>query len=175
VQGQSAEDLVLSVVHNIDTAWNHGRVASFLMFDITSFFNNVSHPVLLTELRKMGIPLCLVQWVHLFLTDHRTIMCVDGKQDEIKDIEMGIPQGPCILPILAACLMASLGSAVREATAEENSPPDITLEMQRDKSITSPTALYVDDRGILTHSDKLQMNTKVLGIARSAAENWLRS
>jgi ribonuclease HI len=175
VQGRSAEDLALSVVHDIEAAWNHGRVASFLTFDITGFFNNVSHPVLLTELRKMGIPLRLVQWVRSFLSDRRTIMCVDGKRDEIKDIETGIPQGSCILPILAACLTASLGSAVREATAEENSPPDIALEMRRDKSITSPTALYVDDGGILTHSDELQTNTKVLGIARSAAESWLRS
>ena len=40
-------------------------------------------------------------------------------------------------------------------------------------SVTSPTAIYVDDGAIATHSDSLATNIAMLRIARSTAEQWL--
>jgi hypothetical protein len=40
-------------------------------------------------------------------------------------------------------------------------------------SVMSPTAIYVDDGAIATHSDSLATNIAMLQIARSTAERWL--
>ena len=51
VKGKSAEDALLASVHDIKAARNLGLAASALTFDISGFFNNVSHPILLDTLR----------------------------------------------------------------------------------------------------------------------------
>lgn len=115
VKGKSAEDAVLCAVHDIQAAKNHGLVSSSLTFDISGFFNNISHPVLLSTMRKMRLPLPIVRWVESFLTNRQTIMCLDGQRDTLKLTETGTPQGSPVSGILAAIATASLTEELRNA------------------------------------------------------------
>ena len=138
-----------------------------LTFDISGFFNNVSHPVLINRLRELRIPLPTVKWVDSFLRDRRTVVCLDGRRDKMVDINTGVPQGCCVSPILACCLTAGLEGAIKAALSADRLPQN------NGKSTTSPTAIYVDDGSIATHSDSLETNVETLRIARSEAECWL--
>jgi len=147
--------------------------SSLLTFDISGFFNNVSHPVLLNRLRELKLPLPIVKWVDSFLCDRRTIVCLDGRRDEMVEINTGVPQGSCVSPILACCLTTGLEGAIKNALTADQLPQDTLAGMLLTKSVTSPTAIYVDDGAIATHSVSLESNITTLRIARSTAERWL--
>ena len=73
IPGRSAEDALLCTVHDIETAWNHKHKASLLTFDITGFFDRIPHAHLIDTLQKYHIPLPIVQWVHSFLQERKTV------------------------------------------------------------------------------------------------------
>jgi hypothetical protein len=108
VKGKSAKDAALTFTHDLQVAHNHGFVASSLTYDIQGFFDNVSHPVLLSTMRKKCLPIAAILWTKAFLSHRCTIICLDGRRDKIRDIEMGIPQGSPVSPILAALLTSTL-------------------------------------------------------------------
>ena len=78
VKGKSAEDAILVAVHDIQAARNHNLASSSLTFDISGFFNNISHPVLLADLRTNHFPLPTVRWVKSFLTNRQAAICLNG-------------------------------------------------------------------------------------------------
>ena len=167
VRGRSAEDISLAILHDIESSLNRQMTSSMLTFDISGFFNNMSHPVLINRLRELRIPLPTVKWVDSFLRDRRTVVCLDGRRDEMVDINTGVPQGSCVSPIRACCLTTGLEGAIKAALSADRLPQN------NGKSTTSPTAIYVDDGSIATHSDSLETNVETLRIARSEAEYWL--
>ena len=80
VRGRSAEDISLAILHDIEASLNRQMTSSLLTFDISGFFNNVSHPALLSRLRELKLPLPIVRWVDSFLSDRRTVVCLDHQQ-----------------------------------------------------------------------------------------------
>ena len=102
INGHSAQDPVVSIVHDIEAAWNHNRTTTLLTFDIMGYFDFSPHSFLIDTLRHFHIPLPTVRWVHSFIQDKQAAICLDGKRDELKPVRSGIPQGSCISPILAA-------------------------------------------------------------------------
>ena len=76
VRGRSAEDIFLAILHDIESSLNRQMTSSMLTFDISGFFNNMSHPVLINRLRELRIPLPTVKWVDSFLRDRRTVVCL---------------------------------------------------------------------------------------------------
>ena len=91
IPGRSAKDALLCTVHDIEMAWNHKHKASILTFNITGFFDTIPHSHLLNTLCSYHIPLPITQWVHSFLQDQQTSICLDGKRDKLCPIEIGVP------------------------------------------------------------------------------------
>ncbi len=112
ISRRSAQDAVMTVTHNIEVAWNHDHAVSMLTFNITGFFNMIPHSHLLDTLHKFHIPVPIVKWTKSFLLSHKAAICLDSKQEELKEVRTGVPQGSCTSPILAAYFTALLGDAV---------------------------------------------------------------
>ena len=112
-KGKSAEDAILCATHDIQAAHNHGLAMSSLTFDISGFFNNVSHPVLITKLCEFRVPLPMVKWTASFVSDRQTAMCLDGKRGKLQPTETGLPQGSPTSPILTSIYTASLTQTTR--------------------------------------------------------------
>ena len=106
-----------TVTHDIKAAWNHDCAVSMLTFDITGFFNTIPHSHLLDILCKSHIPLPIVKWTKSFLLGHKAAICLDGKQEELKEVRTGIPQGSCMSLILAVYFTALLEDAIRDGVA----------------------------------------------------------
>src|SRR6266571_4879165 len=114
--GRSAQDTLLTITHDIEAAWNHGKVVTMLTFNITGFFDFIPHSHLLDTMRKLHIPIPIVRWTHSFLTDRKAAICLDGKCDKLKPITTGVPQGSCVSPILTAYFTSLMCKAVAEET-----------------------------------------------------------
>lgn len=125
-------------MHDIEAANNKNLVSSLITYDILGFFNNVSHNILLHKLCNMHMPLPIVKWTQSFLLDQRTTICLDGQQDEMKEIRTGIPQGLCISPILACCMTPKLGESILDAIKSERLTNDeLDEELKQEKAVVS--------------------------------------
>ncbi len=60
ILGRSAQDAVMTIIHDIEAAWNHNRVVTMLTFNITGFFDSIPHTHLINTLRDLRIPLLIV-------------------------------------------------------------------------------------------------------------------
>ena len=147
----SCTDAGLSLVHDIELAWKHGKVASFLAIDIKGFFDNVNHRRMVKVLWEAGFPLPVVRWVESFLSDRSASIRLDDFSSPMSPIDIGIPQGSPCSPVLSVLYSAALIALVQDH-GFLHSPISIP---------TSPRS-YVDDLGLLVISDSLVDNVTTL-------------
>ncbi len=50
IPGKSAQDALLIVMNDVETAWHHNKVVTMLTYDITRFFNTIPHTFLIKTL-----------------------------------------------------------------------------------------------------------------------------
>ncbi|KAG9225338.1 hypothetical protein CCMSSC00406_0006275 [Pleurotus cornucopiae] len=98
----STLDAGLTLVHDIQTAWQRGLVASALAFDIKGFFDHVDHGRLVEVLRLAGFSEQVQTWVKSFLSDRTVQIRVNGTTCAPTPSSVGVPQGSPLSPILAA-------------------------------------------------------------------------
>ena len=173
IKGKSAEDAILCAAHDIHAAHNHNQVASSLTFDISGFFNNVSHPTLLATLHEKCIPLPMVKWVNTFLTDRWMAMCLDGTQGDSQPTTTGIPQGSPISPPLLGFYTASLTNKLNQEMDPLRLDIDLGEWVHRDNATKTNLILYVDDSKLTIASGSITTNTILLTRAHQIVEQWM--
>jgi ribonuclease HI len=116
-------------------------------------------------MRRLGIPLPLVQWTATFCAERQVAVCLDGVRGEMKPAETGVPQGSPVSPVLAIIYAAELAELM-----EQHARPR-TLPLPDDPT---PTAfkMYVDDGHLLVSSNSLETNVHMLGIAYRTCHDW---
>lgn len=167
--GSSMVDAMLTVVHDIDAARDHGLVTSALTFDIKGFFDYVNHTRMLKVLRQKGVPLPMVRWVASFLSERKTAICLDGVMGEMLAVVNGIPQGSPASPILAILYASELNEIfeqpIRPISEDDN--------MYKTTQMWLKT--FVDDGKLIVSSLSLEHNVMKLRMAYNIVENWLTS
>ena len=122
----------------------YNLIPSILALDVQKAFDNVSHERLIHNLRSKRVPTPIVRWVTSFLGSRSTTVQLGGYISEDKEIELGIPQGSPISPILYLFYNAPLLEALEETYLS-----------------IDPTG-FVDDITLLTYSKSTERNVKVL-------------
>jgi len=82
----SCQDALISLTHDIQTAWKQKQVFSFLAVDVKGFFNHIHHDRLIKVLWDKGfdIPMCL--WTKSFASDRS---CAFRLDDYLSDTNTG--------------------------------------------------------------------------------------
>ncbi len=57
IPGKSAQDALLTVMNDVETAWHHNKVVSMLTYDIMGFFDTIPHAYLIHTMCTLHIPL----------------------------------------------------------------------------------------------------------------------
>src|SRR5947199_10492845 len=68
--------------------------------DIKGAFDHVSANQMLKICQKLQLPKSLYYWIRSFLQNRKVQLKFDGNSQEMTNIEIGIPQGSPISPIL---------------------------------------------------------------------------
>jgi ribonuclease HI len=102
---RSAIDAALLLLNEIQgqkeaRKFNSTTITSVLFLDIKGAFDCVSKPTLLLGLERLGLPGNLIGWVASFLSNRKIQLAFDGRIQPLTDIEVGLPQGSPISPIL---------------------------------------------------------------------------
>jgi hypothetical protein len=157
----SCTDAGMSLVHDIESAWKHSQVVSVLAIDISRFFDNVNHKRLVRIVYEMGFPLPIVRWVSSFISNRKAAIRLDSDLSQPRPIEVGIPQGSPISPVLSVIYAAEVITLLKEASI--CTPSGIPL---------SPRS-YVDDYAIMAISNSLHDNIATLSHGLESVVNTL--
>ena len=89
--------------------WGSKRhVATLLSVDISGAFDTVNPTRLLDTLRKKRLPHWIVRWVQAFITSRNTTLVIQGHETPAFPINVRVPQGSPLSPILFSLYTAEL-------------------------------------------------------------------
>ena len=126
------------------------KKTSTLFLDVKGAFDHVSINQLLRICNRLGLPRSLIKWIYSFLSNRKVLLAFDGETSEIMPINIGIPQGSPISPILFAIYVRFLYDF-----SEESGDKKSTLE-------SAGYLSYVDDNSITISSDSHKKNCRIL-------------
>lgn len=108
ISGRSAVDAVATLTQDVERAFGKKEVLTALAFDIKGAFDCVTETRLTWRLKEQGIPLKLIRWVATFLQDRTAAIQLDGQTGAQKPVQIGVPQGSPVAPILFMLFTAPL-------------------------------------------------------------------
>lgn len=153
-RGVSTEQAIHLLLERIHTTWKMipPHIASDLFLDVSGAFVHVSHKRLLHNLQKRGIDRDTVGWIASFLSDRTTTIRMGELESQEYRVDVGIPQGSPLSPILYLFYN-----------------PDL-LEIVGDREVQS--AGWIDDVYFFTRSMSTEQNCRKLEQAHRRAESW---
>ena len=99
--------------------WNSGldlgRLVGLVFIDLKKAFDTVDHDILCQKLNFYGIQQCELLWFQSYLSNRQQFCRVNGIDLEFNSINIGIPQGSCLGPLLFIICINDLSQAVLDA------------------------------------------------------------
>jgi ribonuclease HI len=154
---KSAIDAALLLTDFIESNKAKKWTTSALFLDIKGAFDHVARGRLLNTLGSLGLPPSLISWVSSFLRDRTIRLSFDGLIEEFKDINIGIPQGSPISPILFLIYIRDLFQKAGPTITNWSYIDDISLA-------TASTSLKKNIQALEKEADRLYQLGKDLAI-----------
>lgn len=134
---------------------NQGKITGALFLDLKKAFDTVNHSLLIQKLHTYGVTGNALQWFTSYLSGRTQSVNINSTLSDFKEIDIGIPQGSILGPLLFIVYVNSL--------------PDC---------INCKCVMYADDTTLLfSASDpntlQCQMNNNMLKIAQWFENNQL--
>ncbi|KAF4441804.1 hypothetical protein F53441_11931 [Fusarium austroafricanum] len=172
--GKSTVQAVHEIVDIVHKAWSRKekrklkkKVAklknkvTMLGLDISGAFNCVNPAILLQALANMGIPKWFIRIIHSFLSDRRTVLRLPQSVSKPFRINIGIPQGSPLSPILFMLFTAPLLELIEKHNTTFG-----------DNGITVHCISYVDDTYLIAVSDSYEKNCSALKSFHDVVLEW---
>ena len=99
-EGRSTADQMLLVYDSIAKWYDEGSVIDLMLFDFSKAFDVVSHSILLTKLKHLGIEDNLIAWIEAFLVGRTMRVAIRDAYSNPRSVKSGVPQGSVLGPIL---------------------------------------------------------------------------
>ncbi|KAH7720448.1 pol-like protein [Aphelenchoides avenae] len=99
---RSTEDQLLYLTQSVKDGFNKKPAKRTLLtlVDFSRAFDRVWRTGLYSKMIAMGMPTCIVQWVHGFLSDRRARVRIDETNSRSFPLKAGTPQGSVLSPLL---------------------------------------------------------------------------
>ena len=123
-----------------------------IFIDLKKAFDTVDHKILLDKMYHYGIDGLEHQWFSSYLHNRRQCCKVNGVTSDTAEINIGVPQGSCLGPLLFLLYINDLPFALRKAHA----------------------TMYADDTAISYSSDKIEEIDAVVNAELACLEKWLQ-
>ena len=150
---RTTEDPMLVLTENIYRAWKKQEIYTVVFMDVAGAFNNVHYNRLIHNMKMRRFPQQLAKMVQSFLTERTTQLRFNGETSNSMNIEVGIPQGSLLSPILFMIYNAEL--------LEIPKTPDLGLG-------------FIDDIACGVSGKSVRQNTKKLKVILARSEEWKR-
>lgn len=156
VSGKSTTAALQFLLNNVYTGWSVGDKVTLLGLDITGAYPRTNRNRLLESLAERGVPRWIVEFVYSWLCDTMTELALPGRPRHRYYINLGIPQGSSLSPILFLFFASGL----------------LEIDVQDCGAYHVVMFSYVDDTYILVRSKSFEENCDALKILHDRVLAW---
>lgn len=132
-------------------ALNNKKHTIGLFFDLSRAFDTLRHDILLLRLESIGVRGVALNWINSYLTNRSQLVVMGGAKSTSRTINLGIPQGSILGPLLFLIYFDGVVAACPTADC---------------------TILYADDTTILIEDVDIQQLTKRASQASMELNSW---
>ena len=100
LEGRSTTDAFVALTEYVYNCLNNKEHCIGICIDFQKVFDTVNHRTLLTKLESYGVRGLPLQWLTSYLGDRRQMATLNGHCSSEKSINVGVPQGSKLGPIL---------------------------------------------------------------------------
>ena len=107
------------LLENADDWYNGlhlGGLVGLVFIDLKKAFDTVDHDILCKKLQIYGVQQRELCWFRSYLSNRKQFCRVNGVASDMQDIEVGVPQGSCLGPLLFFIYISDLPQAVQGST-----------------------------------------------------------
>ena len=130
-----------------------GNLAGMVFVDLKKAFDTVDHQIICGKLESYGVLHRELAWFGSFLSNRVQYCRVNGVESQIENINIGMPQGSCLGPLLFLVYINDLPRAIKNST----------------------TSVYADDTSLCFQSKDLSRVNEALNEDLSSLDAWLIS
>ncbi|KAL3299873.1 zinc knuckle, partial [Colletotrichum asianum] len=154
-EGKSALESLINAAYNSWTDGDKDRHVSIYALDIKGAFDRVRRAHLLRILREYGVPDWMIMFVWSFLSDRSTTVRMQGAVSKKFWVNIGIPQGSPLSPILFLFFSIPLLNKLTRDKGLVSNENAVLYQLKR-----FLIAAFVDDITFLIVSDSVEKNNK---------------
>jgi hypothetical protein len=114
----SVETALLHVTSSILKEVDQGKVVFLVLLDLSAAFDTIQHDrILLILNQRFGISGTALSWIESYLSARRAVVKIGQSVSSEMDLNVGVPQGRVLRPVLFNCLMAGLSTVIESRGA----------------------------------------------------------
>ena len=121
---------LLQMYDNWVEAMDRGEATGVIYLDMSAAFDMVEHSVLLEKLLLYGFDIASYTWIKSYLEDRQQTVCIDGTCSPLLKVNIGVPQGSIIGPLLYIIFTNDLPEIVHNHIHPQEPQQDPTQEPQ---------------------------------------------
>lgn len=99
-KGKNTHSAILQFIMNLYENLNNNKKCIGLFMDLSKAFDLVDHVLLSEKLFKYGLRGKIHKWLQSYLSNRKQIVEIAGVRSNVKDINIGVPQGSVLGPLL---------------------------------------------------------------------------
>ena len=129
-----------------------GRLVGLVFIDLKKAFDTVDHNILCIKLKLYGVQQRELSWFESYLFNRKQFCRVSGVDSKIREMEVGVPQGSCLGPLLFLIYINDLPQAVQDSTI----------------------SMYADDTSLCYQSHDLTRLNQAINSDLQKLDTWLQ-
>ena len=129
-----------------------GQLVGLVLIDLKKALDTVDHNILCQKLEHYGLQGRELTWFKSYLSNRKQYCSINGAESELMDINIGVPQGSCLGPLLFLLYINDLPQAVKN----------------------SKVAMYADDTSISYRSDDIHKLQEAMNKDLTTVAEWLK-
>ena len=155
----STELAALELIDRIHKSMDNRQIPVSIFLDLSKAFDTLDHTILLSKLKHYGIKNKAFQWFNSYLSNRHQYVEFEGARSETLGLEMGVPQGSILGPLLFIIYVNDMHTVSNELTF---------ITYADDTTLTAPMVSFGSGSNYNIHSISKGINSEMKNIA-----NWL--
>ena len=159
LHGRSTQTALHSIINDLSSNLNDGYVSLVCTLDMAKGFDTIPHDILLYKLKHYNFSPASINWFKSYLSDRSQIVKCNSEVSEEKPVNIGVPQGSILGPLLFILYTNDLPSVLKNCKCEKYAD-DTTLYCKA-KTVAEAEQILQDNLNLLEnwfHTNRLPVN-----------------